>query len=62
MVGTMIGSGIFLSPAGILQASKSVGSSLCIWAGCGLLATLSELKITMWKNFNFYAIKYKNKL
>jgi len=43
VVGTMIGSGIFLSPAGILQASKSVGSSLCIWAGCGLLATLSAI-------------------
>jgi len=43
VVGTMIGSGIFLSPAGILQASKSVGTSLCIWAGCGLLATLSAI-------------------
>jgi len=43
VVGTMIGSGIFLSPAGILQESKSVGASLCIWGACGLLATLSAI-------------------
>ena len=41
----MIGSGIFLSPAGILQESKSVGASLCIWGACGLLATLSILSL-----------------
>jgi len=43
VVGTMIGSGIFLSPAGILQKAESVGASLCIWGACGLLATLSAL-------------------
>jgi len=43
VVGTMIGSGIFLSPAGILQEAKSPGASLCIWGACGLLATLSAL-------------------
>uniref|UniRef100_F6WN12 b(0,+)-type amino acid transporter 1 n=1 Tax=Ciona intestinalis TaxID=7719 RepID=F6WN12_CIOIN len=43
VVGTMIGSGIFLSPAGILAKAESVGASLCVWAGCGILATLSAL-------------------
>ncbi|XP_076810397.1 b(0,+)-type amino acid transporter 1-like [Clavelina lepadiformis] len=43
VVGTMIGSGIFLSPAGILAQTNSVGASLCVWAGCGLLATFSAL-------------------
>ncbi|XP_078482152.1 b(0,+)-type amino acid transporter 1-like isoform X2 [Ciona intestinalis] len=43
VVGTMIGSGIFLSPAGILAKADSVGASLCVWAGCGILATLSAL-------------------
>lgn len=43
VVGTMIGSGIFLSPAGILIEVNAVGTSLCVWAACGLLATLGAL-------------------
>lgn len=50
VVGSMIGSGIFLSPSGILAQVNSVGASLCIWAGCGILATLCRIK-------NFYNIK-----
>jgi len=53
----MIGSGIFLSPAGILANVNSVGASLCVWAGCGVLATLSK---TMKKIFLlFYSYLYK---
>ncbi|XP_077976188.1 uncharacterized protein LOC144432048 [Styela clava] len=43
VVGTMIGSGIFLSPKSILANAESVGASLCCWAGCGVLATLSAI-------------------
>jgi len=43
VVGTMIGSGIFLSPKDVLRQSKSVGASLCIWGACGLLSTLSAI-------------------
>lgn len=43
ITGTMIGSGIFMSPQWVLYYMGSPGASLLIWAACGLLAMLGAL-------------------
>ncbi|XP_068442449.1 cystine/glutamate transporter [Clinocottus analis] len=43
VIGTVVGSGIFIAPKGVLVNSGSVGLSLLVWTLCGILSMFGAL-------------------
>lgn len=50
----LIGSGIFVSPKGVLRETQSVALCLIVWVGCGLLSLLGSFLFIMYSGKSMF--------
>lgn len=46
LIGLIIGTGIFISPKGVIQETGSVGSALLVWTACGVFSIFGAISYT----------------
>lgn len=46
LIGLIIGSGIFISPKGVIMETGSIGSALIIWVACGIFSIIGGISYT----------------